>query len=325
VPLRYPNFDRTAAAQALDDRVVLGEARDCMLEALVPLGRWEELEPLLNQLIDEKSKELGADHPVIADYLLVRVTADLRHNKLAEARTDIQRVLDIRRRVYPPNHFKIIEAMHNLAAVAEAEGKPNEMLEINEQALAMTDPTHPEQMTTIVGLLIQLGMHEANSHTKGDHAKAIEHLERAADLIRKQSGSNSIELAIVLINYGQVKSEDNIDAAFGILGEARAILDRNHDKRAASVGVAMAIVAINKKRYADARKFAEDVLAHPDPDDPPQQVAMTKQLLARALVETHGDRTRAHQLALEARQVFVKLGPGGADKVKELDAWLAKH
>ena len=143
--------------------------------------------------------------------------------------------------------------------------------------------------------------------------------------MRRQSGGSSIQLAILLLSYGQVKSDDSVDEALGILGEARTILERNRDKRASSAATAMAIVAINEDRYADARKYSEDALAHLDADADPQQVAFTKFMHARALAETRGDRATSRKLAIEARELFAKLGPGAAGSVKNVDAWLASH
>jgi hypothetical protein len=87
----------------------------------------------------------------------------------------------------------------------------------------------------------------------------------------------------------------------------------------------MAIVAFNAKRYADARKFAEEALAGVDASSPPQQIAHTKSVLARALWETGGDKKQARAMALDARARFQKLGPGEAASIKSLDDWLKKH
>ena len=87
----------------------------------------------------------------------------------------------------------------------------------------------------------------------------------------------------------------------------------------------MAIVAWNAKRYEDARRFADEALQLLDKNAPPQQVAHTKSILARAMWETKGDQKRARQLATEARDTWAKLGPGAAPQVKKLDEWLAKH
>jgi tetratricopeptide (TPR) repeat protein len=311
-------------AQKLDKRVVSDEARTCMIEALVPLGLTTEYEPIVAKAIEDKTKELGADHPTVADLLKVKVAADLRVGKLAEARKTAERVLEIRKRVYPSPHLKIAEALDELASVAQAEGRDKEALELYQQALAATDDTKIEQAILITGVHTNLAM-MLNSQGHDGHKRAIEHFETAAALVRKTSGPESIPLAVLLINYGQIKSEDNVEVSLGMLGESRRIFEKHKDKRAGAVATAMSIVAWNAKRYEDARRSSEEALLLLDKNSPPNQIAHTKSILARAIWETNGDKKRAREVAQEARDAFAKLGPSGAASVKALDTWLAKH
>jgi eukaryotic-like serine/threonine-protein kinase len=313
------------AAQKLDKASVLEEARICLLEALVPLGKTSEFEPILDKLIEDKSKAVGADHPTVADLLKVKVDANLRAGKLPEARKAAERVLEIRKRIYPAQHLKTAEALEEVASVTQAEGKAKEALELYKQALAATDDTKVEQVVLISGLHTNIAMLENNSVGKEHHQRALDHFEQAAALIRRTTGADSLELAVLLINYGQVKSEDNVEVSLGILGESRQIFEKHKDKRASAPATAMAIVAWNAKRYEDARRYAEEALQLLDKNAPPHQVAHTKSILARAMWETKGDRKRAREIALEARAGFAKLGPGAATSVKSLDEWLAKH
>src|ERR1051325_5408748 len=136
---------------------------------------------------------------------------DLRRGKLGEARKKAEHALELRKKAYPPGHFKIAISLHTLGEVAEAEGKAKEARDLFEQALALTDPSRPEQSITIVGLHVAIGMMEAGETGKDHHAVAIGHLEKAIDLLRHQSGGSSTELALLLLNYGQVTSEDNVE------------------------------------------------------------------------------------------------------------------
>ena len=105
--------------------------------------------------------------------------------------------------------------------------------------------------------------------TAGDHPGALAHFESAVALTRKSVGNDSLELAILLLNYGKIKAEDNVDAGLGVLGEGREILERLHDKRAATVGAVQAMILAKNKRWPEARKILEDALAHVDADTEP--------------------------------------------------------
>jgi tetratricopeptide (TPR) repeat protein len=314
-----------AAAQQIDSKRALEEAYNCMVEALTPLGAHAELDPLLDKLIEEKSKELGAEHPVVADYLVQRAHGEVLQGKLEQAHKDAQRVVDIYAKLYPPKHFKVAQGYDELADVLFAEGKSDEAMALQEKALAATDESRPEQMITIVQLLISLAMEENDKPGKAHHDAAIARFQHAKDLVEKQSGTDSLELAVLLINYGQVRSEDSVEESLALLRQSKEIFQHHKDPRISAPATAMAIVAINAKRYADALKYAEESLAALDANAPPSQVAHVKELIAMSLWETHGDHQRARKLATESRDIWAKLGPQAAPQVKKLDTWLAAH
>ena len=314
-----------AAAQTLDDRDLLDRARDCLMESLVPLGRWTELDPLIEQSIAERSKRFGPDHPMISDFLIIKAAGDLRRGRVADARKETEHALEIRRRAYPPNHFKIIDATLQLAEVIEAEGDADHARELDEQALAGADVDDLSELVTLMQLHLDIGMIDAGKQGAVAHASAISHLQKAVALARDRVGPNSLELASALIGYGQVQSEDDVDVSLRTLEEARAIFASNHDSRAAAAGTAMALIAVKAKRFEQARAFAEPALAQLDANAPLNQVGFIKWSLAQALAETHGDPARTRQLALDAKAAFLQLGPAFAGNATDIDAFLAKH
>src|SRR4029078_5319296 len=131
-------------------------------------------------------------------------------------------------KVLPPRHFKIAEALSVLAKIAMAEGKFADAKQEFEEALASAQEPKPEQVL----LLGQLHTILAAIAQQVDHdqAAAMRHYEEAVPLVKKRAGPDSLELGILLSNYGQVKAVDDLDAGLAILGEARAILDRLNDK-----------------------------------------------------------------------------------------------
>jgi hypothetical protein len=308
-------------AQTLDKRTTIDEARDCMLESLVPLGASEDAEKLLAQMIADKTKDLGADHPTISDYLKVRVGLHVRKGRIAEARKDAEQVYAIRTRVYPAKHYKIAEAISELGDLADAEAKPEEADRRYREALAILDESRPEQIVLTSRMLVAVATRE---FLTGKKAEGLARFEHASQLVRKRSGPDSLELAVLLLNYGQFKASENVEAGLGLIGEARDILERNKDRRAAIAGIAGAIIANNAKYYADVVRIVDETLPLLGPNDDPEQVATAKWLLARALVETKGDTKRARELAKEARATFSTLGPALAEDVEDIDAFLKK-
>jgi tetratricopeptide (TPR) repeat protein len=274
-------------------------------------------------VIADRSKKLGPDHPTISDYLGVQAGIDRRQGRIAEAYDKVKRVLAIREKAYPPGHIKIAEAMHDLGEVEQALKHDKEAKDLYERALVIAKAATPEPLVLINGLHVSLGFMAA---TAGDHKGALEHFESAVALTRKSVGNESLELAILLLNYGQIKAEDNVDAGLGVLGEGKEILERLHDKRAGTVGAVQAMILAKNKRWSEARKILEEALAHVDADTEPVHIGHMRWTLAQALAESrNGDKKRAHKLALEAKQDLAKGGPAEQDTIKRIDAWLAKH
>jgi tetratricopeptide (TPR) repeat protein len=312
-----------AAAQTLDQPASITAARDCLLESLAPLGAIAEITPMLEQMIADVTRTSGADHPRIADYLSVRSQLWLRQGKLAEARADADRSAEIRGKAYPPEHVKNAEALELRAQLAMTSGQVAEAKQLYTEALARGAAIDPPPLRLLGAVHTMLGFLAVQ--VDNDLPRALRHFEEAAPLIEKRAGAESLELGILLSNYGQYKAMQDVDAGLAILGEARAILDKLRDKRALSVATAMAEIEVNARRWSSARIHAEEMVAHADADADPFTLAMAKWMLAQALVRTGGDRKRAHQLASEARAVYAQAGPTQAKELAKIDGWLARN
>jgi tetratricopeptide (TPR) repeat protein len=312
-----------AAAQSLTRATTLDDARDCMLESLVPLGAFTEAAPLLDTRITEATATLGADHPKIADYLSLRASILLRTGKIAEARADAERLLAIRLRVFEPRHFKIAEAKNNIAQVALAEGKVAEAKQLYAEVIALAEAAKPQPLLLLGNAHMMLGY--IAQQAENDLPRALAHFEQAIALTRKRAGDGSLEVAVLQSNYGQIQAIGDYAQGLATLAEARAVLDKLGDKRAILVTTAMAEIEADHGRWPAARDHAEDMLAKADADADPVNVALAKWVLARALVATGGDRARARLLASEARDVFAQLGAAQAKYLAAATAWLKKN
>jgi tetratricopeptide (TPR) repeat protein len=317
---------RTALADAsqLHDTSVRDSATDCLIEALTLLGQFTELEPLIDRRIADTIKTCGEDCPRLAEYLLVASVSARRQGNLADARRAVERSLAIRVKAFGDKHVKVADALNTLAEIAYAEGKPDEARGMNERALAMVDESDPRQVLT--AMLIHLHLAMAAATAGRDHfAEATQHYERAVALARRRAGGDSLTLAIVLLNYGQLKADEDLAAGLAMLENARDILERHHDRRAMQALGAMLVVADHHDDFAAELRYGEQALASSDADTPPDQRAGIEWGIARALIATHGDRERARRLATEARARYLKLGPGYASAAAKVERWLAAH
>jgi hypothetical protein len=313
----------TAAGQ-LDDTSVQSKATDCIVEALTALGRYSELQPVIERKIEDATKRCGEDCPKLADLLTVASSIARRQGKLVEARTYAENSLAIRIKNYGEHHSKVADSLDALADIAAAAGDPADARRLRERALALVDESQPAQMLTAMSLHMSLAMGAANLGR--DHRpEALSHFERAVALERRHAGGDSPALGILLLNYGQVKADDDLDAGIAMIKTARDILERHHDRRAKLATATLLVIADHHDRFSDAVVYGEQALAGCDADTSPAQRAVVESSLARALAATGGDRVRARGLARSARTRYLQAGAGYASEVAALDRWLAKH
>jgi tetratricopeptide (TPR) repeat protein len=313
----------TAASQ-LDDSNAQGRATDCLVEALTSLGRFTELQPVIEREIDAATRRCGGDCPKLADLLSVASTIAHRQGKLAEARTYTERSLAIRIKAYGEHHVKVADSLAELGEIADLAGDPDEARRQRERALAILDDSQPAQMPTAMSLHMHLAMTAAKL-SRDHRPEAFSHFERAVAVARRHAGDDAPALGIILFNYGQVKAEDDLDAGVAMIKTARDILERRHDRRAKLAVAMLLVIADHHDRFADAVVYGEQALANCDADTSPAQRAVIEWGLARALGATGGDRVRARRLAGEARKRFLQAGAGSASEVAALDRWLATH
>jgi eukaryotic-like serine/threonine-protein kinase len=312
----------TAASQ-LDDPIVQRSATDCLIEALTALGRFAELQPVIEREIESTTRRCGEDCPKLADLLSVRSSLARRQGKLVEARSDAERSLAIRIKNYGEHHGKVADSLAALADVTYAAGDPDGARRLRERALAMIDEAQPAQVSTAMMLHLDLALGAANAGPS-HRAEALSQFERATALERRHAG-DSPALAVILINYGQVKADDDLDAGLAMIKTARDILERHHDRRATLAAGALLVIADHHDRFTDAVGFGERALAGCDADTPPAQRAVIEVGLAHALAATGGDRVRARRLARDARGRYLQLGARYAPDIADLDRWLAAH
>jgi tetratricopeptide (TPR) repeat protein len=313
-----------ATAEKLDRSVLAANARDCLLESLVPAGAYAELQPLITKIIETNEKTFGPDHPITADYLHVRANIELSQGKLDEGCKDAERVLEIRRRSFGPQDVKIADALDGVGDCRRVQNNVAEERKMYEQALEVARAAGD----TPLAVDLQAQIHQELAFlaaTHKDHKGAIAHFEQGIALTRQRFGSDSLEVAFQLLNYGQVKAEDDYAAGLAALDEGRKILEAHHDKRAILTGLGMAVIEVSHHKWAEARAHTEKVLAIPDPDLQPEHLALAQWLLAQSLVQTKGDRKHARELAQAARATYAKLGPDEKDEAASIDKWLAKH
>jgi tetratricopeptide (TPR) repeat protein len=281
-------------------------AADCLVEALMPLGKLGDLEPIIERDIAVKSQLVGSEHPAIGDLLLARAEILEDQGKLPEAEATIRRALDIRKRAYGEKDARVGEALRELAGLISAAGDDDRALATAEEALVIIGSADPPDETALMEVHRDLGMY---SMEKGDHDGVRTHFELALASAERVAGADSLQTAFLLLMYGQYQTAWDLDGGIATLRRTIELFEKHGDARLPLVRGALAGILVRYGRHEEARTLLEEAIAKVDViNTPPMLLAQLHKALADALVKTRGDKHRAYEAAMAAAEYYTKAG-----------------
>lgn len=253
-----------------------------------------------------REEALGPGHPDVATVLNNLGALSMATGDLADARARFEQSLAIRRRALKPGHRDTARNLVNLAVVlaqaedyAQAASMYEQAIEIFEATLG---PDHPDLAMTLSNL--------AAAHLEmGDLERSIAGHRRALEIFETALGPNHHNVAQATINLGSAHLA-NKDLAAAKLMFARSLgileetLDPNHPEITTSL-IPLADIALMEHRPGDALSLmTRAVTILEKTTSPPEQLALARFTLARALADSGQDRDRANELAREAADVY---------------------
>jgi len=145
---------------------------------------------------------LGSSHPAHATTLFSQAIV-LRHaGRLEEAEAAHRQALEIRRRLYPLEHPKVLDSMAMLSIVLGAQGRHAEARASMQEALEirrrMQGADHPDVATSEISLGVMLT-------SEGELDEAREVLEHATETLRRSLGPQHVDYATALQNLAAVE------------------------------------------------------------------------------------------------------------------------
>jgi eukaryotic-like serine/threonine-protein kinase len=303
-------------------RAALHQARAM---ALAARGELDEALAEIGAALALAEARSGAASPEAAEMANSLAMILSQRGDYAAAEAGHRRALASREAAYGSAHPKVGDSLDNLGVVLAHQGRRAEARAYYQQALALRlaalGPEHRD-VGTSHNNLGSLALDE------GDERAATAHLERALALYERTLGAGHPDLAIPLSNLGDlairrgdfVRALDYCRRAL-VLDEAAAGPD--------APDLAYDLVCVGEAELgrgdrAAARPLLERALAlRTGGAGDPGELARTRFALARALWGL-GDRPRARQLAIEARDGLAALGDAWADRHAAVVAWLAR-
>ena len=301
-----------AASEALygadNPKVVL--ALDCLMEALIPLDVADEALPVIERALALRRAQVGEDHPAIADYLeaLSNVYDVLGNPK--DQRGMLEKALAIRERAFGPEHAKVAESLMSLAHLDAAGGNLEAARATGLRALNIAERASGPDSRQAAFIHNTLGTFAVYLR---DLTEGRKHLDRARDIFTKEVGERSLEVAMVLIFYGQMESrEGDVAGGIAMLERALAIMEEHKDHRATIARSALGSALIVGQQWDRAVVVLEHSLAADQTNIAPQNRILMRLQMVKALQATGGDKARIRTLIDEARDI-VTAGNGALD------------
>lgn len=285
---------------------------------MISLGRLDEARAQLLRALEHNRRAFGPHHPYVADPLLNLGNLELERGHGANALAHYGEALAILQGVPNQNRRRIASVRSNAAVAAVYVGDLDTATRYGTQSLtemeAMFGPEHP----LLAAPLDALGM---VATARGDLDAAALRFERAVAVLGSL-GKQHPNYAMVSVHLGQLRaSQGRLDEGAEVLDSARAtlreVLPAEHPAVQA-VDAAWAEVELERGRPTVALPLLERVTERLTG---PEDRARAELALARALVETGGDRERALALARRSQAFYAERGP--PRELERVDAWLA--
>ncbi|MCA9692756.1 MAG: tetratricopeptide repeat protein [Myxococcales bacterium] len=289
-------------------------------------GDFVEAGPSLERARAIAERALGAGHPTVARVLSHLATQRRSLGDYDEAITLLERAVDIQERALGPVDAALADFLFNLGIARETAGEAEAARALFERVLAIReqvlDPDHPRIGEVLNSLAI--------IHQKaGEHREARVLLDRARRTMERALGPEHPHVGMLHATLGEVEHDaGSLDAAQRSYERALAIwgvaLGERHPYRAYAL-TGLAELALDRGRPDDARAPAEEAVALREQGGPPELLAVSRFVLARALQGSAAgddDRQRARELALSARDAL-RDAPGEARRLVQVEAFLA--
>jgi len=292
-------------------------------------GKREEALDHMQRALELMEKLHGTDHPKVAVLYnnLGGVQAGL--GKLQESLATQEKALGIRQTVLGPDHPDVATSYSNLGRLLADLGRYDEALERFQAALGIMDEAlgerHPKRISTLLAIGNTLRL-------KGELGQAKTTLERVLALSEETAGKNHPEVATALTNLGELlDARGEFEEALARFERAQKIRDAAFVKNPAHphhayslTGIGRALIGLGRPRRA-LEPLKRALSIREAKEGKPGRLAETRFALAQALWETGRDRTRAIELARQARDGWNAEGKRWESDLARADAWLAEH
>jgi tetratricopeptide (TPR) repeat protein len=307
----------------------IAKSRQNLGGALYSLGDLEGAEKQYLAAIEILERAVGPEHRGIGDLLNNLGLIQRKTRRFAEARATYARAIEVYEKALGPEHPRVASALNNYGNLFYTEGDYAGAREQFERALKLRlntlGPDHPDVAYSHQNL--------GNAYyMEGDFERAIAEYETSLAIREKALEPDHPDIALAATNLaGVLQHEGRFEEALPHVERALAIREKTlpptHPRLASNLTILGATLTGLGRRPEAIEALERAITILGDPPKDPVSLAETRYALARALLPSSdaGTRSRAIELAEQARAAFADDLPAMKGPLEELDAWLAEH
>ncbi|MCY0994887.1 serine/threonine-protein kinase [Nannocystis sp. ILAH1] len=295
--------------------------------AYIDEGRFTAAAEQLERVLELRSEQLGPEHP---DLGLARLNIAAALHELArdeEALVHLRAALSSHTAGHGHGPVELGRLHFDLGEVLRALGRYEEALVHNSRALAILREALGEEHPEVANF----SEHRAGLYLgMGRPEEAVALMRETLAMHRRTRGERDPFVARCQLNLGEVLRRTGRPQEALELGRAAlSLFEALRPESGAILGyvrtsVGRTLIALGRER--EALPLLDSALAgYPEVDVHPYQVASTRAALAQALWAAEGDRRRARDLAVAAREVLARGGPEWTTEREEIERWLVER
>ena len=290
-------------------------------------GEYTQARALYVRALAVWERTLGPDHPAVATGLASVANVEFSDGAYAEARVMFERALAITVAAQGPDHPNVGGILNNLGAVYGITGENARARAAFERVLAIDEKTLGPDHPAIGDVLVNIA---AIDRQMGAYASARALIERALPIQEKGVGAEHPTVANTLVTLANVCMDTGeVAQAQRLYERALAIQDKalgaDHPLVAVTL-VRLGNLHIDAHRPREALPLALRAVAIVDKHEGVQNGEFAAHFaLARALMDSHGDASRALAEARTARDGYRDSGEMDPGDLASTEAWIVAH
>ena len=224
-------------------------------------GKYDQLQPLIERVLDLREKHFGADHPVVAGTLLQVAILHRDRGDYAKAESLLKRALAIQEQARGREHPEIVAALYNLAIIYRIRDKTDLAEPLYQRGLQILEKEFGTDSPELTGILNELATLYAN---RGDYSRAELLYERELKIRQRVSGSDE-NIAHTLFSLAILyRGRGDYEKAEPLFQRALAIQEKKLGKEHPAVSDTLfnlAVIFRARGNYQPAKKMLERALA----------------------------------------------------------------